>query len=112
MQRILPLLGLIACATPSGSKDDPSDTDSLDCGDVCPEGTRKSSFEAVIRGQGGTIVGEECETVCETIVPCSSPNVPTITATSYACEPLEGYVKQIPPDVEVDFSWADNWVRP
>ncbi len=108
MKRWLPFLLLMACDPAGGGG---VNADGADCGDICPEGTRKASFDAVIRGTGQTIIGEECETVCETIVPCTPPNIPVISADSYNCSPLESFVS-FEDDVDVDFSWADEWVSP
>ena len=110
MRSVLLIL-VIGCGADGPAGEGQVNTDGVDCGDICPEGTRKASFDAVIRGTGQAILGEECETICESIVPCSPPNVPEITATSYACAPLEGYVA-FPPDSEVDFAWASGWVTP
>ncbi len=107
---LLFLLLLTGCGS-GGKESGATGLNSQDCGDVCPEGTRKASFDAVVRGTGQAIIGEDCETICETIVPCSPPNVPTITESAYVCAPLEGFV-DFPADSEVDFSWADGWVQP
>lgn len=109
MGRVALLLLLIGCGSDGRSK--LNDGGEVDCGDICPDGTRKASFDAVIRGTGQAIVGEECETICESIVPCSPPNVPQITRDSYSCSPLEGFV-QFEEDALVDFGWADGWVQP
>ena len=80
-----------------------------DCADACPAGTRQASFDitAAVSGQQ-FYVEASCETVCETVQPCLPPNVPSISADTYRCAPLEGFA-DIPPADEIDFSYADGW---
>lgn len=82
-----------------------------ECGQECPEGTRRASFDVVVSGQGGVVVGASCETYCEPIVTCLAPAVPVITKDSYACEPLAGFVSY-EEDALVDWSFADLWANP
>lgn len=48
------------------------------------------------------------ESVCEPITSCLAPQVPVITADSYACVSVDG-ISGIPADAEVDFSFTEAW---
>lgn len=93
---------LLACSGGLGDPDAPT------CDQPCPEGTRKSTFEAVLRGEAGVAVGASCESYCEPITTCLAPQVPVITGDTYACASVEG-ISSITPDDAVDFSFTDAW---
>jgi hypothetical protein len=102
---LLAWLPLTACADGArGGQDD----NPVSCEAGCPEGTRGARYEAVVRGSAGVVAAGECESVCEPITTCLAPQVPVITADSYACVSVEG-ISSIPEDAEVDFSFTQAW---
>lgn len=101
---------LAAVAAVSGSCAG-SSLEKVSCSDECPAGTRRTSYDKVVAGDAFTLVGSDCEIICEAILPCVAPNVPRATrdasGTTYVCEPFDGF-SAIPTDAEVDFSWAST----
>lgn len=108
MHRALPItLVLLAACDGFGGKND-----AVQCDAPCPDGSRRAAFDAVIRGAGFTVIGSECESVCEPILPCTPPNLPSVNANGdYQCEPIEGYVELVAAD-DIDWSWVDQWEAP
>lgn len=98
-ERLLALAVLLLCA-PAAAQ--------VECSASCPDGTRRASYDAVARGEGGVVLAATCEVFCEPILTCTAPSVPRVSADSYACEPLPGY-SSIAPDVQVDFAFAAAW---
>jgi hypothetical protein len=88
---------------------EPTEADQIpECSKDCPAGTRRTTFEAVVRGQGASVKEAYCETHCEAITPCLAPNIPAIARDKYSCQPLEGF-SGIPKDGDVDLSFVTLW---
>lgn len=105
----LPLLSLgIAAVVYAGAND------RAECETLCPAGTRLSTIEdtefAQAEAERGAFlyVTETCESFCEPIVPCITPNVPVVDAAGFRCQPLVGWSDFEPPD-DVDMSFGDLW---
>lgn len=106
--RLLLLAVLVGCGA-VGQDGDPG----VECTKACPDGTRRTSYDAVVSGEGFTVAGDMCETACEPTLTCLAPNIPTVFRDDagvdhYECKLLDG-LSSIPEDVTVDFTFATVW---
>ena len=111
----LALLVLSSLAFPTDTRVHAQDDGSFpSCTVQCPTGTRlvniNISEQAIASANGAFLVSRDrCESWCEPINRCITPNIPVVTADVFDCQPLPGF-SGLKPDVEVDLGFGLLWV--